>query len=110
MSEKDTMAGEQSSQDRAKKQGGASWPEPGQEGFVHPDGTLQAETQLQENKRAAADRAAAGSIIHGAPLANPGPDPDAEMAKAVERADKATDTDKETGANVPKPNPAGGTV
>jgi hypothetical protein len=29
------------SQLAAEKQGGADWPEPGQEGFVHPDGTPQ---------------------------------------------------------------------
>lgn len=78
----------QASQERADKQGGAGWPEPGQEGFVHPDGTLQAEEQLKANKQAAADRAAAGSYIHGAPLARPGVDPQAETAKAVERAEK----------------------
>ena len=77
------------SQDRKDDQGGKGWPEPGQEGFVHPDGTPQAEAQLQDNKQAAADRAKAGSIVHGAPLATPGPDPEAETAKAVERARKA---------------------
>jgi hypothetical protein len=60
--------------------------EPGQEGFVHPDGTQQAEQQLADNKQAAADRAAAGSIIHGAPLATPGDDPGAETQKAIDRA------------------------
>lgn len=74
------------SQDVAKKQGGAGWPEPGQEGFVHPDGTAQSVAQLEANKQAAADRAAAGSIIHGAPLATPGDDPGAETLKAIDRA------------------------
>lgn len=74
------------SQDAADKQGGSGWPEPGQEGFVHPDGTKQAEEQLAANKQAAADRAAAGSIIHGAPLATPGDDPGAETLKAIARA------------------------
>ena len=74
------------SQDRADSQGGSGWPAPGQEGFVHPDGTRQAEEQLAANKQAAADRAAAGSIIHGAPLATPGDDPGAETVKAIQRA------------------------
>jgi hypothetical protein len=71
----------------AEKQGGSGWPEPGQEGFVHPDGTPQSVRQLEENKQAAADRAAAGSIIHGAPLATPGPDPEGETVKAIKRAE-----------------------
>src|SRR3954464_4308785 len=73
------------SQDRAEEQG-SGWPQPGQEGFVHPDGTLYAEQQLAANKQAAADRAAAGSIIHGAPLGVPGDDPGAETQKAIDRA------------------------
>lgn len=76
----------EASQVRAESQGGSDWPKPGQEGFVHPDGTAQAAAQLEANKQAAADRAAAGSIIHGAPLATPGEDPGAETAKAIERA------------------------
>ena len=76
----------EASQYRAEKQGGAEWPDPGQEGFVHADGTPQSEKQLADNKQAAADRAAAGSSIHGAPLAVPGEDPGAETAKAIERA------------------------
>lgn len=78
------------SQDEAANQGGAGWPEPGQEGYVTPDGTPQAAQQLEDNKRAAADRAAAGSVVHGAPLATPGEDPGAETEKAIARADKAT--------------------
>lgn len=76
------------SQEVAETQGGAGWPEPGQEGFVHPDGTPQSVAQLEGNKRAAADRAAAGSIIHGAPLGTPGADPEGETRKAIERAAK----------------------
>lgn len=79
------------SQDLAADAGSNDWPEPGQEGFVHNDGTPQARAQLEDNKQAAADRAAAGSIIHGAPLAVPGPDPEAETAKAVDRAEKAAE-------------------
>lgn len=75
----------EASQNRADSQGNG-WPQPGQEGFVHPDGTKQAEQQLADNKQAAADRAAAGSIIHGAPLAVPGDDPGAETQKAIDRA------------------------
>lgn len=57
-----------SSQEEKKNQGeSAGWPKPGEEGYVHPDGTKQAEQQLEDNRRAAADRAAAGSILHGAP-------------------------------------------
>jgi hypothetical protein len=74
------------SQHEADNQGGNGWPAPGQEGFVHPDGTRQAQEQLAANKQAAADRAAAGSIIHGAPLAVPGDDPGAETQKAIDRA------------------------
>jgi hypothetical protein len=63
------------------------WPRPGEEGYVHPDGTPQSQRQLEDNKRAAADRAAAGSTVHGAPLGTPGPTPDVERAKAVEAAE-----------------------
>ena len=76
------------SQDRAESQGGSGWPAPGQEGFVHPDGTPQSVAQLEANKQAAADRARAGSSLHGAPLATPGDDPGAETAKAIARADE----------------------
>src|SRR6058998_3060710 len=74
------------SQHVAEEQKGAAWPEPGQEGFVHRDGTPQSVAQLKDNKQAAADRAAAGSVIHGAPLATPGADPGAETQKAFDRA------------------------
>lgn len=76
----------EASQDRAESDQGLTWPEPGQEGFVHNDGTPQAVAQLEGNRQAAADRAAAGSIIHGAPLATPGDDPGAETQKAIDRA------------------------
>lgn len=56
------------SQERAEVQEASKkWPEPGEEGFVHPDGTPQAERQLADNKQAAADREAKGSLIDGAP-------------------------------------------
>jgi hypothetical protein len=88
MAENDPIAVDapKASQDVADTQGGTAWPEPGQEGFVHPDGTPQSQLQLAANKQAAADRAAAGSIIHGAPLATPGEDPGAETQKAIDRA------------------------
>lgn len=35
------------------------WPVPGDEGFVHPDGTQQSINQLADNKQAAADRVGA---------------------------------------------------
>jgi hypothetical protein len=50
-----------------KAQRGGNWPKPGEEGFVHPDGTPQSARQLIENRQAAANRDAAGSQIHGAP-------------------------------------------
>ncbi|YCK35168.1 hypothetical protein ACNF49_14095 [Actinomadura sp. ATCC 39365] len=71
----------------AEQQNDNDWPRPGEEGYVTPDGTPQSIKQLEDNRRAAADRAAAGSTVHGAPLATPGPTPDAERAKAVERAE-----------------------
>lgn len=53
--------------ERGRAQRGGSWPKPGDEGFVHPDGTPQSERQLADNVRAAADREAAASGVHGAP-------------------------------------------
>jgi hypothetical protein len=76
----------------AEQQDDNSWPRPGEEGYVTPDGTPQSVKQLEDNRRAAADRAAAGSTVHGAPLATPGPTPDAERAKAVERAENYSGT------------------
>jgi len=85
----DTALPETPSQDRAKEQEkDSSWPKPGEEGYVTPDGTPQSVAQLAANKQAAADRARAGSIVHGAPLATPGPDPEGETAKAAARAAK----------------------
>ena len=69
-----------------QQQGDRSWPVPGDEGFVHPDGTPLSEAQRAGNERAAADRAAAGSILHGAPAATPGPQLQAEAAAAARRA------------------------
>lgn len=76
----------------AEQQKASDWPRPGEEGYVTPDGTPQSERQLEDNRRAAADRAAAGSTVHGAPLATPGPDPQAERDKAVERAENYSGT------------------
>lgn len=75
-----------------EQQADSSWPKPGEEGYVHPDGTPQSVQQLEDNRRAAADRAAAGSVVHGAPLATPGPDVQAERDKAVERAESYSGT------------------
>lgn len=50
-----------------KAQRGGDWPKPGDEGFVHPDGTPQSARQMIENRQAAANREAAGSQVHGAP-------------------------------------------
>lgn len=61
------MADEKSVVEIGSAQRGGDWPKPGEEGFVHPDGTQQSERQRQENAWAAADRKAAGSEIHGAP-------------------------------------------
>ncbi len=69
-----------------EQRGDGDWPRPGEEGYVHPDGTPQSQRQLEDNQRAAADRAAAGSTVHGAPLGTPGPTPNVERAKAVEAA------------------------
>ena len=69
-----------------QQQGDRAWPIPGDEGYVHPDGTPLSEAQRASNERAAADRAAAGSIIHGAPAATPGPQLQAEAAAAQRRA------------------------
>lgn len=70
-----------------QQQGDRAWPIPGDEGYVHPDGTPQSIEQMASNKRAAADRAAAGSILHGAPAATPGPQLQAEAAAAARRAE-----------------------
>ena len=53
--------------DVGRAQRGGDWPKPGDEGFVHPDGTPQSAQQLLENREAALNREAAGSGVHGAP-------------------------------------------
>jgi hypothetical protein len=81
------MAEEKDSfQTAVQQQGDRAWPVPGDEGYVHPDGTPMSQQQRADNERAAADRAAAGSIIHGAPAATPGPQLPAEAAAAQRRA------------------------
>ncbi|WFF07249.1 hypothetical protein O7622_01210 [Micromonospora sp. WMMD1076] len=89
MAENPAVPGEQpaSPQVAEQQQSASDWPKPGEEGYVHPDGTEQSQRQLAANRRAAADRAAAGSIIHGAPMATPGPDPQGEAAAAARRAE-----------------------
>jgi hypothetical protein len=77
--------------DAEKQQKDSSWPVPGDEGFVHPDGTPQAARQLEDNKQAQADRDATGSILHGAPLATPGPQAGAITAAKIENAAKVPD-------------------
>lgn len=85
-----------SPQTAVAQQKDSAWPLPGDEGYVHPDGTPQSLKQLEDNKRAAADRAAAGSSVHGAPMATPGPQAADEAAAALARAEeKSPVTDKE---------------
>lgn len=78
---------EDSPQTAKQQQGDSAWPVPGDEGYVHPDGTPGSLAQLADNRRAAADRAAAGSAVHGAPAATPGPQLGTEAAAAVARAE-----------------------
>lgn len=78
-----------------QQQGDSAWPIPGDEGYVHPDGTEHAARQLAANRRAAADRAAAGSVIHGAPMATPGPQAQVEQAAAIARAEAQSPTSPE---------------
>lgn len=85
---------EDSPQTAVQQQGNSAWPVPGDEGYVNPDGTPQSVKQLEDNKRAAADRAAAGSSVHGAPAATPGPQLASEAAAAVERAEAKSAVDK----------------
>lgn len=75
-----------SAQTAVQQQGDRAWPVPGDEGYVHPDGTPQSVKQLEDNRRAAADRAAAGSLLHGAPAATPGPQLQEQAAAAAARA------------------------
>lgn len=96
MTDKTDKLAEDSPQTAKQQQGDSAWPVPGDEGYVHPDGTPQSLKQLEDNKRAAADRAAAGSAVHGAPAATPGPQLADEAAAAMERAQaKSPVTDKE---------------
>ncbi len=78
---------EDTPQTAKQQQGDRSWPIPGDEGYVHPDGTPQSVKQLEDNRRAAADRAAAGSSVHGAPMATPGPQAYDEQEAAIKRAE-----------------------
>lgn len=79
--DRDPMAGEQAAAERApEQQGDGAWPKPGEEGYVHPDGTPQAARQLEENRQAAADRAAAGSTVDGTPRGG--------VSQSAERAEK----------------------
>lgn len=78
---------EDSPQTAVAQQKNSAWPSPGDEGYVNPDGTPQSLKQLEDNRRAAADRAAAGSSVHGAPMATPGPQAASEAAAAAERAE-----------------------
>jgi hypothetical protein len=89
----DPMKGEKSSPEQAtEQQKAADWPKPGDEGYVHPDGTPQSQAQLAGNRRAAADRAAAGSVVHGAPLASPGPQSRDYAGVAAQRAEAYSET------------------
>lgn len=101
MTDRDPMAGEKSAAERAPEQQVDAWPNPGEEGYVHPDGTPQAERQLRENRQAAADRAAAGSIVHGAPAAtNEVLDPGIAAGLAEKRAEDysgPTEAEREEG-------------
>jgi hypothetical protein len=83
----DRVADTDSAQVAKQQQGASDWPVPGDEGYVHPDGTPGSVEQLERNRRAAADRAAAGSAVHGAPAATPGPQLAEEAAAAVARAE-----------------------
>jgi len=101
MTQDDRVTAENSATE-AEKQQGSNWPVPGDEGYVVPDGTPQAAQQLEDNKRAAADRAAAGSAIHGAPAATPGPQLLGEAAAAQKRAEEysgPTMADREQGVS-----------
>lgn len=84
----DKVTKDNSATDALKQQSDSAWPVPGDEGYVIPDGTPQAAQQLEANRRAAADRAAAGSSVHGAPAATPGPQLLGEQAAAQARAEE----------------------
>jgi hypothetical protein len=78
-----------------KQQKDAGWPLPGDEGFVHPDGTPQSVRQLADNRQAQADRDHAAAVVHGAPLASPGPQAGAVTAEKVAAASKRDVPDSE---------------
>lgn len=77
-----------------KSQKDSSWPVPGDEGFVHPDGTVQSVRQLEDNRQAQADRDSTGSVLHGAPLATPGPQAGLITSAKVEAASKNDTVDE----------------
>ena len=81
----------------AEKQQGGSWPIPGDEGFVHPDGTPQSVGQLAGNRQAQADRDALGAVAHGAPLGTPGPQAGRITAEKVAAASELGDKAPATG-------------
>jgi hypothetical protein len=100
MAEDSKVSATDTPQQAVQQQADRSWPVPGDEGYVHPDGSPMSAQQLEDNKRAAADRAAAGSSVHGAPMATPGPQAADEAAAAVARAEatsKVTAADAEKG-------------
>lgn len=74
----------------------SDWPKPGDEGFVHPDGTPQAAAQLRDNQQAQADRDAIGAVAHGAPLATPGPQAGQVTAEKVQAASERDTSDDAT--------------
>lgn len=99
----------QPSEDRAAEQQNTdSWPKPGDEGYVHPDGTPESVRQLAANRQAQADRDRIGSVVHGAPLATPGPQA-AEITGEKVRAAAGEDTStpaKKTAAKKAAPKKA----
>lgn len=65
------------------------WPQPGDEGYVTPEDTPQARTQLADNRWAASDRERAGSGVHGAP-AQGGVTPEVAAARQAAEQPAAT--------------------
>jgi hypothetical protein len=88
MAKDEKVTAENTATQQEQQANDGSWPVPGDEGYVIPDGTPQAAQQLEANRRAAADRAAAGSTVHGAPAATPGPQLLGEAAAAQVRAEQ----------------------
>lgn len=74
--------------DAEKQQKDSGWPRPGDEGYVHPDGTPESVRQLDGNRQAQADRDHIGAVAHGAPLATPGPQAAQITAEKVANASK----------------------